>query len=116
MYNALKLTGHPVSYSRLTYQTEITPGAQMGYGGFGTNPYKLGDILRTYGATVTEYSSALALDAAMKVGDIAVVSDWNNRNNLSGGVHTYAIEKTNIGLKWYNYRSWEATVLRRDLR
>lgn len=58
MYNALKLTGHPVSYSRLTYQTEITPGAQMGYGGFGTNPYKLDTIMRTYGATVTKYSSA----------------------------------------------------------
>lgn len=111
MYNALKLTGYPVSYSGLTHKAETTSGAQLNRGVLGTNPYKLGDIMRTYGATVTEYSSALALDAAMKVGDIAVVSDWNNRNNLSGGVHTYAIEKTNIGLKWYNYRSWEATVL-----
>ena len=54
MYNALKLTGHPVSYSYLTFQAETTVGAQMRCGAWGTNPYKLGGIMERNGATVTE--------------------------------------------------------------
>ena len=42
----------------------------------------------------------------MKVGDVAVVSSWNERDDIFGGLHTYAIQKTSGGLEWYNYYTY----------
>ena len=111
MYNALRLTGHPVSYSYLTYQAETAPGAQMMYGAFGTNPYKLGTIMEKNGATVTQYGSAQALDEAMKVGSVAVVSSWNSNVSMFEELHTYTVQKTDEGLMWYNYNTIAETTL-----
>ena len=110
-YNALKFMGYDVTYSNLVYQAETTATAQMGFGMLGTNPYMVDALLRENGAKTTEYGSAKALDQAMKAGDVAVVSNWNKKDTITGGLHTYTVKKTNDGLEWYNYMTGRDTPL-----
>ena len=42
---------------------------------------------------------------------MAVVSTWNNGGTMLRGVHTYAVQKLENGLWWYNYNTRKEVVL-----
>ena len=46
--------------------------------------------------------SVAALDESLQVGDTAILTIWNNKNDITKGAHFFAVKKTEDGFETYN--------------
>jgi hypothetical protein len=110
IYNALTLLGKDPSFAKVISQAEGRAGLAL-KGKAGTNPYGIGKVLDEYGLKYSRYSSLSELESRMKVGDVAVMAVWNNREDIRGGAHFFAIDRKEDGYHGYNGPVAQAATL-----
>lgn len=103
-YNALYLLGLDPSLANIMKEYRQTGGTVMS-GAWGTSPFSAPKVLDKYPVEYTEYTDMYELDKDMQVGDVAIFSLWNDRNDIRNGYHSFAIQKTEDGYISYNWSS-----------
>lgn len=103
-YNALYLLGLYPSLANIMKEYRQTGGTVMS-GEWGTSPFSVPRVLDEYPVDYTEYTDLYELDENMQVGDVAIFSLWNDRNDIRRGYHSFAIQKTEDGYTSYNWDS-----------
>ncbi len=112
-YNALYLLGLDPSLANIMKEYRQT-GGTVASGAWGTSPFSAPKVLDKYPVDYVEYADMYELDQDMQVGDVAIFSLWNNRNDIRDGYHSFAIQKTEDGYISYNWSSADEEARKMD--
>lgn len=115
VYNALRLREKAPNLATLIDQFEHQKSLVLS-GAFGTDPNSIPPVLSQYGIDVQTYRDFAGITGAMKMGDVAVMLIWNDRENVQKGVHYFTVQRAGNGYEAYNrYAGEKAPLQKRNL-
>ena len=101
LFNALLCKNCPLPFPQIISRVE-QEGCLSFQGKFGTSPYKLERILRSFPVSCSRHKKLSDLEQALEIHDAAILFVWNDCHNLAKGAHFFTVRKTSAGYEVYN--------------
>ena len=107
-YNAMHLTGHPISLGEVTDLYLHEYGTLFGGLG-GIAPWQIGRFLRGSGIEYQTFLSGKALEESMHGNDVVIFTVMNDSHDITQGFHTMAARCNGKGFDVYNRQNYDVT-------
>lgn len=107
-YNAMQLTGHPISLAEVTNLYFSKYGTLFGGLG-GIAPWQIGHFLRGSGIEYQTYFNLIEMEESMHGNDVVIFTVMNDSHDITQGFHTMAARCNGKGFDVYNRQNYDVT-------